>query len=134
MAEEPSVNSAPDPQRGRAAPETDSGAGAARWWQRQPALSVVVALAVGLLALWLVGVLGAPARSSAAAFLYMVTLPIALLLPAGALAGALLAWSAWGASRGLTRTMLAVPAAAAFIINFIAIGFFVRFVAAIFGR
>ncbi len=64
----------------------------------------------------------------------MVTLPIALLLPAGAAAAAMLAWSSLAASHGLARAVLAIPAAAAIFVSLVAIGLFVRFVLMIFAH
>lgn len=63
------------------------------------------------------------------ALAYLVSLPIALLLPVAALAGALIGWQAWRASDGAARAALALPALAAVSANALAIGIFARVIA-----
>ncbi len=60
---------------------------------------------------------------------YLVSLPIALLLPAGALSAGLIGWQAWQSSTGTARTALALPAFAAVSANSMAIAIFVHSVA-----
>jgi hypothetical protein len=103
-----------------------------RWWQRSPALGIAAALATGVAGIWLLGALGRPAGTAQSAFLYMATLPMALLLPALALFGALIAWRSYAASEGRWRLVLTLPAFAALAINSLVIGLFLRFLAQIF--
>lgn len=63
---------------------------------------------------------------------YFVTLPVALLLPAVALAGALMGWDALRASTGPPRRMLLPIFGAALLADTLAIAAFARIVAALF--
>ncbi len=105
---------------------------AVRWWRRRPWLGVAASLLIGLTALWTALGLAPPARDPASALFYFVTLPIALLLPASAFAGALLGWDALRASSGPPRRMLLPVFGAALLANSLAIAAFVRTVAALF--
>jgi hypothetical protein len=96
-----------------------------RWWRQRPRLGVAVSLATGVAALWLAQALAAP--SPEARIAYLVSLPIALLLPALAVAAGLMGWQAWRASH--SSPLLAVPALAAMGANLIAVWLFVRIAA-----
>ncbi len=103
-----------------------------RWWLRNPSLGVAVAAVLGIAAVWVTASINRSDSGQAATLVYIVILPIALLLPAIALSGAMIAWHAFQATRGRLRLMLAAPAAAAVILNTAAIGLFIRWVAGVF--
>lgn len=103
-----------------------------RWWLRNPSLGVAVAAVLGIAAVWVTASINRSDSGQAATLIYIVILPIALLLPAIALSGAMIAWHAFQATRGRLRLMLAAPAAAAVILNTAAIGLFIRWVAGVF--
>jgi hypothetical protein len=117
------------PQEGSAHDDADTRP---RWWQRSPVLGIAAGLATGVSGIWLLRALGRPAQSADSAFLYMATLPIALMLPALALFGALIGWRSHAALRGPARLAWAAPAVAAVALNILAIGMFLRFVIQIF--
>jgi hypothetical protein len=100
-----------------------------RWWQQRPLLGVMASLALGLATVWIAGSLEPPRAEERIA--YLISLPIALLLPACALAGGYIAWQAWVASD--KRPALAVPAFLAASANAIAIGLFFRVVVRLLG-
>lgn len=99
-----------------------------RWWIRRPELGIAAGLITGIAGIWILSALGWPSHASEAAFLYMVTLPIALLLPALALLGTLVVRSSFSALHGRRRLAMALPALAAAASNILAIGMFLRFV------
>jgi len=103
-----------------------------RWWLRNPSLGVVAAAILGIAAVWITSSINRSSSGQAATLIYIVILPIALLLPAIALSGALIAWHAFQSTRGRLRLLLAAPAAAAVILNTAAVGLFLRWVAGIF--
>ncbi len=103
-----------------------------RWWLRNPALGVAVAVALGIATVWVTFSFQRPAARQMATLIYIVILPIALLLPACALSGALIAWFALRAATGRLRLMLAAPAAAAVVLNTTAIGLFIRWLTRVF--
>ena len=103
-----------------------------RWWLRNPSLGVAVAAVLGIAAVWVTASINRSDSGQAATLIYIVILPIALLLPAIALSGAMIAWHAFQATRGRLRLMLAAPAAAAVVLNTAAIGLFIRWVAGVF--
>ncbi|MGH8631980.1 MAG: hypothetical protein ACREU7_14630 [Burkholderiales bacterium] len=102
---------------------------AKRWWRRRPAAGVAASLATGAVAMWVASALAPASRQPVDALAYLVSLPVALLLPAAALAAALIGWQAWRASMGTARAALALPALAAVTGNALAIGIFARVVA-----
>ncbi len=106
----------------------EPGDAAPPWWRRRPALGIAASLTAGMSTALLLGALGPPAQGAGAAFVYLVTLPIALLMPALALAAALIAWQALGAARPALRPLLIVPATIAFAANIVSLGMFLRFV------
>ena len=103
-----------------------------RWWKRRPELGIAAGLLTGIAGLSLLRALGRPTQTGEAVFLYMVTLPIALLLPALSLLGILLVRTCFSEIHGKQRFALAVPAVAAALTNVLAIGMFLRFVLQIF--
>lgn len=103
-----------------------------RWWKRWPELGIAAGLLTGIAGFGLLRALGRPTQTSEATFLYMVSLPIALLLPALALLGTLLVRECFSEIHGRRRLAMALPAAAAAITNVLAIGMFLRFVLQIF--
>lgn len=103
-----------------------------RWWLRNPPLGVAIAVALGIATVWVTSSFQRPASDELATVIYIVILPIALLLPACALSAALIAWFALRAATGRLRLMLAVPAAAAVVLNAIAIGLFIRWLTRVF--
>jgi hypothetical protein len=92
-------------------------------------MGVTASLAGGLSASWIVHAL-APPQPGGSAFLHLVTLPIALLLPALALVAALIGWQAWRASGW--SAWLALPLLAALASHALAVAFFVQIVIALF--
>ncbi|NIO40392.1 MAG: hypothetical protein GTO41_09465 [Burkholderiales bacterium] len=103
-----------------------------RWWIRNPTAGVLVATLSGLATCWVTLSIKTPDSSPGSTLLYMVILPIALLLPAIAIGGALVTWHAFHASRGMLRRMLAAPAALALTLNLVAVALFARWVLQIF--
>lgn len=100
-----------------------------RWWRRRPATGVALSLATGATAMWVASALAPTSRQPFDSLAYLVSLPVALLLPVAALAAALIGWQAWRASMGPARAALALPALAAVMANALAIGIFARLVA-----
>jgi hypothetical protein len=100
-----------------------------RWWRRRPGAGVAVSIATGAVAMWISAALAPSGQQPVDAVVRLVSLPIALLLPAGALAAALIGWQAWRAAEGAARARLALPALAAVSVNALAIGMFARLVA-----
>lgn len=98
-----------------------------RWWKRNPPLGVFVALVGATAALGLLLALGRPVPGGHATFVYMTTLPIALLLPAICVAGAFLAWQAAKGASLRMRWWLLAAAILAVIANIAAVGLFMRF-------
>ena len=103
-----------------------------RWWLRNPSLGVALAMVLGIAAVWITSSINRSNSGQAATLIYIVILPMALLLPAIALSGALIAWHAFRSTHGRVRLVLAAPAAAAVILNTAAIGLFLRWIAGIF--
>lgn len=99
---------------------------AIRWWRRRPATGVALSLATGAVAIWVASALAPASEQPLDLIAYLVSLPIALLLPAAALAAALIGWQAWRASTGPVRVTLALPALAALSANALAIAIFAR--------
>jgi len=99
---------------------------ATRWWRRRPAAGVALSVATGAVAIWVASALAPPSELPLDSLAYLISLPIALLLPAAALAAALIGWQAWQASTGPARAALALPAFAALSANALAIGIFAR--------
>lgn len=100
-----------------------------RWWRRRPACGVATSLATGAAGIWVASALAPESKRPFDALAYLVSLPIALLVPVAALAGALIGWQAWRACGGAARAGLALPALAAVSANALAIGIFARVVA-----
>ena len=113
------------------ADEVSERAQAPAWWRRNPIAGVMASLALGLCAFALARMLARP-ESGVSAFVHLVTLPIALLLPALSVAGALIGWQGWRA--GGSPLWLAVPLLAALAAHALAVGLFLRLVAALFGN
>lgn len=103
-----------------------------RWWLRNPSLGVALAVVLGIAAVWITSSINRSNSDQEATLIYIVILPMALLLPAIALSGALIAWHAFQSTRGRLRLLLAAPAAAAVILNTAAIGLFLRWIVGIF--
>jgi hypothetical protein len=103
-----------------------------RWWLRNPSLGVALAVVLGIAAVWVTSSINRSNSDQEATLIYIVILPMALLLPAIALSGALIAWHAFQSTRGRLRLALAAPTAAAVILNTAAIGLFLRWIAGIF--
>jgi hypothetical protein len=103
-----------------------------RWWLRNPSLGVAVAAVLGIATVWVTSSIDRSSSGQTTTLIYVVILPIALLLPAIALSGAMIAWHAYQSTRGKLRLLLAAPAAAAVILNTAAIGMFIRWVVAVF--
>ncbi len=125
MSADPRVNS--DEKTCMSGPE-DEATERQRWWLRHPASGVVASMFVGVAAFLLASSIGKPGSDPGTAFTNLVVLPIALLLPAIALGGAMVAWHAFGRTQGRLRLMLTVPAAIAVILNAAAIAAFARWV------
>ena len=123
MCADPRVNS-DDPVVSTEHVEEQSGR--PRWWLKNPALGVFASLALGVAAFLLTSAIGKPGKDPGTAFTNLIILPIALLLPAIALGGALVAWHAFGSTQGRLRLMLAIPMAIALILNSAAIAIFAR--------
>lgn len=100
------------------------------WWRRHPLAAVMTSFALGVCALAVVKMLDRP-EPGAGAFVHFVSLPIALLLPALSVAGALFGWQGWRA--GGSPLWLAGPLLAALAAHAFAIGLFMRLLAALFG-
>jgi hypothetical protein len=107
---------------------TESVEARPRWWLRNPTIGVLSAAVLGIVTALLAASIRAPESTPGSTLLYLVILPIALLLPTIALAGMLVAWRAFKASRGRYRLMLAVPASFALAMNALAVGLFMRWV------
>ena len=103
-----------------------NGEPATRWWRRRPAAGVASSLGTGAVAIWIASGLAPSGKQPLDLLAYLVSLPIALLLPAAALAAALIGWQAWQASTGPVRAALALPAFAALGVNTLAIMVFAR--------
>ena len=99
-----------------------------RWWLTHPGAGIIAAAILGVATCWVTLSIGRPASAPGAKFIYLVILPIALLLPAIALGGTMVAWHAFRQTRGTMRLMLALPAAIAVLLNVAAIVAFVRWV------
>lgn len=110
--------------------DEDSARETPAWWRRRPLAAVLTSLALGGCALAVVKMLVRP-EPGTGAFVHLVTLPLALLLPALSVAGALIGWQGWRA--GGSPLWLAVPLLAALAAHAFAIGLFMRLVAALFG-
>lgn len=103
-----------------------------RWWIRRPAAGVFAAAVLGVATSWVTLSFKMPDGATGSTLLYLVILPIALLLPAIALGGALIAWHGFRTSQGKLRMVLAVPAAFAVVLNASAVALFVRWVGKLF--
>ncbi len=99
-----------------------------RWWLRNPAAGVLVSALLGIATASVTASIKMPDGAPGSTVLYLVILPIALLLPAIAVGGALVAWRALGAAQGRSRLALAPAAALALVLNLAAVGLFVRWV------
>ena len=99
-----------------------------RWWLTHPSAGIIAAAVLGIAALWVTLSIGRPDSAPGATFTYLVILPIALLLPAIALGGTMVAWHAFRQTRGKLRLILALPAAIALVLNVVAIVVFARWV------
>lgn len=125
MSADPRVNS--DEIASMANPE-DVAPERPRWWLRRPAFGIAASMFLGIAAFLVTSSIGKPGSDPGTAFKNLVVLPIALLLPAIALGAAMVAWHAFGRTRGRQRLLLAVPAAAALVLNTAAIAVFARWV------
>lgn len=123
MSADPRVNS--DETAGMNG-STDDAAQTPRWWLRRPAAGIAAAMILGVAALLVTTSIGAPGSEPGTAFTNLVVLPIALLLPAIALGAAMIAWHAFGHTRGRQRLLLTVPALIALVSNAAAIVAFAR--------
>ncbi|MGD2141336.1 MAG: hypothetical protein PVH25_13130 [Burkholderiales bacterium] len=103
-----------------------------RWWLRNPPMGVLSAAILGVATALLAASLKAPDHAPGSTLLYLVILPIALLLPAVALAGMVVAWRALRASHGTQRLILVIPATAAIVLNALAAGLFARWLTRVF--
>ena len=123
MSADPRVNS---DETTRMTSPADEVAEIPRWWLRRPASGIAAAMILGITALLVTTSIGTPGAAPGTAFTNLVVLPIALLLPAIALGAAMIAWHAFGNTRGRQRLLLAVPASIALISNAAAIVAFAR--------
>jgi len=103
-----------------------------RWWLRNPVAGILATAVLGVAAAWVTLSIGRPDPAPGSTLLYIVVLPIALLLPAIAVSGALVAWHAFQATSGKLRLALAVPAAIALVLNTAAAGLFIRWAVLVF--
>jgi hypothetical protein len=106
----------------------------ARWWRQRPSVGIAVSLASGAVAMWIASALRPQSAGPSDTIAYLVSLPIALLLPAAAVAGGLIGWQAWQASRGPARAMLLLPMLAAASANMLAIAMFARVIVGFIAR
>ncbi|HWQ38543.1 MAG TPA: hypothetical protein VNM24_08020 [Burkholderiales bacterium] len=104
--------------------EGEGTASPQRWWQRRPAGGVAFSLAVGAATLWIASALQLPEARDAAVLSYLVSLPIALLLPTLSAAGLLIGWQAWRAAA--PHAWLVVPTLLALLANACALALFLR--------
>lgn len=103
-----------------------------RWWRRNPTAGVLATAALGIAAVLVTASIKPPDPAPGSTLVSIVILPIALLLPAIALAGAIVAWNAFQATHGRVRTLLAAPCAVAMILNTAAVVLFARWVSQVF--
>ena len=103
-----------------------------RWWLRHPVVAIMTTAVLGFAAVWVTLSLGRPDSTPGSTLIYIVVLPMALLLPAIALAGALVAWRSFQATSGKLRLVLAIPAATALVLNTAAAGLFIRWAVLVF--
>ena len=129
MAVDPGVNDDHEEQTGSA---EDDQALPVRWWLRRPALGILLSMLLGMAAFLVTASIGTPGSDPGTTVTNLVVLPIALLLPVIALAAALVAWSAFGQTRGQQRAFLLLPLAAALLLNSSAIAMFARWVLRVF--
>jgi len=125
VSADPRVNS--DEETGSMNPPED-GPERPRWWIRRPAMGIVASAVLGVAAFLVTLTIGTPASDPGMIFTNLVILPIALLLPAIALGGAMVAWHAFGQTCGRQRLMLAFPAAIGLLLNSAAIAVFTKWV------
>ena len=103
-----------------------------RWWLRHPVVAILATAVLGVATTWVTLSIGRPDSAPGSTLLYVVVLPIALLLPAIALSGALVAWHAFQATSGTLRLVLAIPVAIALLLNTAAAALFIRWAVLVF--